>query len=142
MVNREYAVAYVASFLMEHGHVPMKEEVFQERLSVCNECEYRQSIKMKIAEDIDVDPETETVNAEWRTDEFDICGHCGCNLEERLSEWTGACPLNKWNFSYDDWVKHYLPLVKREIETYGGTDFYLWEGVLESEDTEENTDGE
>jgi len=35
-----------------------------------------------------------------------------------------------------------LPLVKEEIERNGGSDYYLWEGVLESENTEENTDGE
>ena len=38
--------------------------------------------------------------------------------------------------------KHCLPLVNEVIERNGGSDFYLWGDVLESEDTEENTDGE
>lgn len=142
MNNREYDVAYVASFLMEHEYVPMKEEIFWERFNVCKGCKYRQQVKMKIAKNIDTDPETETVSVEWETDEYDICGHCGCNLEGKLLDWMASCPINKWRFSYDDWVKHYLPLVKGEIEKNGGSDFYLWGDVLELVNKEENTDGE
>lgn len=143
MNNREYDVAYVASFLMDQEHIPMKEEIFRERFSVCEGCEHRRQIKMKIVKDIDVvDADSETVNVEWETDEYDICGRCGCQLEGKLMEWMASCPINKWRFSYDDWVKHCLPLVNEVIERNGGSDFYLWGDVLESEDTEENTDGE
>ena len=142
MDNREYDVAYAASFLMQHEHIPVTEEVFQERYSVCEGCDYRTKVKMKGAKDVNIDVESETVTVEWVVDEYDICGYCGCSLESRLTEWMGSCPLNKWKFSYDDWVKHYLPLVKGEIERNGGSDYYLWEGVLESENTEENSDGE
>lgn len=142
MNNREYDVAYVASFLMQHEHVPVTEEVFRERYSICEGCNYRQRIRHRAPKEVDFDNETETVSVEWDWHEHDICGHCGCDLENRLMEWMGSCPLNKWRFSYDDWVKHYLPIVKEEIERNGGSDYYLWEGVLESENNEENTDGE
>ena len=142
MNNREYDVAYVASFLMDQDHIPMKAEVFHERMNVCLGCEHRQQVEMTVTENIHIYPEAKSVDAEWKTDEFDICGHCGCQLEGKLMEWMSSCPINKWRFSYDDWVKHYLPLVKGEIERNGGSDFYWWEGVLESENIEENTDGE
>jgi nitrite reductase/ring-hydroxylating ferredoxin subunit len=142
MNNREYDVAYVASFLMEHGHIPIDEELLQKRYDVCNACDYLHTMEVKTAKELDVDADSETVDVEWGYHEYDICGHCGCNLEGRLTEWMASCPINKWRFSYDDWEKYYLPLVKEEIQKNGGSDYYLWEGVLESENTEENTDGE
>lgn len=142
MNNREYDVAYIASFLMEHGHIPMSQEVFDERSQICESCNYYTMIRMKEPLEVELNEDNEDVNVEWQWMDKRICGKCGCDLAVRLEEWMGACPLNKWRFSYEDWEKHLLPHIRANIEDKGGSDYYLWEGVLESEDMEKNNNGE
>ena len=139
MEKREYDIAYIASFLMEQGNVPIYDNVVMERYNICATCEYRKTFVVKEPRDLDYDPQNETITADWGTDEKQMCGACGCDLESRVTEWMGACPLGKWKFTYEDWTKYILPYVEKQIEVNGSADYHSWVNILETEEDAQET---
>ncbi len=62
-------------------------ELAKKRLDVCAICDFKREV---------------IHNKEWSW----LCGRCGCPIRKKIyTDQYGSCPLKKWNFIEDDYIK-------------------------------------
>jgi hypothetical protein len=68
----------------------------KKRIDICSNCEFRKEV---------------IHNKEWSH----YCGPCGCPINKKIfTDQYGTCPLGKWNFIEQDYMKH-LKIKKKSI---------------------------
>jgi hypothetical protein len=116
----EHKLAFLTSHLYDEDVFEMPEELENERLEICNGCEYKE-VRSYMDPHINIDDDKlEVISAEWEEVHMPFCNLCGCNLVSKTEQWTERCPIGKWELSYDIWKKYVLSRVNELVEQHGG----------------------
>jgi hypothetical protein len=76
---------------LQSGALLVSDEVKQERLAICNKCE-------------------------WYDESQDRCKECGCFMDQKASFAIDSCPLDKWSESNADWIEENFDQLMNKIE--------------------------
>lgn len=108
---KDWAWAFLQSFLHLDYEFRVAYSTFESRLSICKSCEHFNELKIK-------------------------CDECGCPLLEKANEMLDECPLDKWGPDKESFDRKYFS----EICTMMGIDYVGFERPVSTKHTEDVPD--
>ena len=108
---KDWAWAFLQSFLHLDYEFRVAYSTFESRLNVCKECEHFNETKIK-------------------------CDECGCPLLEKANEMLDECPLDKWGADKESFDRKYF----NEIASMMRADYIGFEKPISTKHTEDIPD--
>ena len=108
---KDWAWAFLQSFLHLDYEFRVAYSTFESRLSICKSCEHFNELKIK-------------------------CDECGCPLLEKANEMLDECPLDKWGADKESFDRKYFS----EICTMMGIDYVGYQRPVSTKHTEDVPD--